>query len=61
LLGGNVEESKDEKRQKAFSLFIESVIKPDHELRTDAHDQKCYNELMEIRDEILDYLKNRKK
>ena len=56
-----MEESKDEKRQKAFSLFIESVIKPDHELRTDAHDQKCYNELMEIRDEILDYLKNRKK
>jgi hypothetical protein len=54
-------ESKDQKRQKALSLFIESVIKPDHMLRTDAHIQECFPELMEIRDEIISYLRNKNK
>lgn len=53
-------ESKDEKRQKALNLFIESVIKADQELRCDAHSEKCFNELMEIRDEILALLRSRR-
>jgi hypothetical protein len=53
------DDSKDAKRRRALNLFIESVIKPDHELRGDAHGQKCYHELMEVREEILNYLRNR--
>ena len=53
------DDSKDAKRRRALNLFIESVIKPDHELRGDAHSQKCYHELMEVREEILNYLRNR--
>ena len=49
-------EEKKEKLSKAKSLFIESVLKPDHQLRQCAHNQKCYNELMEVRDHVLDYL-----
>jgi hypothetical protein len=49
--------NEDEKRQKALSLFIESVIKPDPQLRNDAYEQQCFDELMKIRDEILTYLR----
>ena len=50
-------ESPTEKRDRARSLFLESLLKPDHALRGCAHNQKCYNELMEIRDEIVEYVK----
>ena len=45
------------KRLDAITLFTESVLKPDHKLRDCAHNQKCYNELMQIREEVLEYLK----
>jgi len=47
---------KKEKEQNARTLFLESVLKPDHQLRQCAHNQKCYNELMEIRQHVLEYL-----
>jgi len=47
---------KQLKQKDALGLFIESVLKPDHELRQCAHNQKCYNELMEWRDSVLEYL-----
>jgi hypothetical protein len=50
------DESKQDKWNRAVDLFIESVLKPDAELRNCAHDQKCYTELMEIRKNIIDYL-----
>ncbi len=40
----------------AMDLFIMSVYKPDNELRVDAHDQGCYKELMQIREDVLEYL-----
>lgn len=52
----NDNESKDVKWNRGLDLFIESVHKPDHELRQCAHNQKCYNELMEVRDTVLEYL-----
>jgi len=52
---------KAEKRDRALGLFVESVLKPDHELRQCAHNQKCYNELIEWRQEVLDYLNSRRK
>ena len=51
---------KHEKRRDALGLFYESVLKPDHELRKCAHNQKCFNELMEWRDEIIHYLDERR-
>lgn len=54
------ETSKDEKRKDAFFIFYESVLKPDHNLRQDAHEQKCFHELMEWRAEVIEYLDRRR-
>ena len=51
---------KEQKRRDALGLFIESVLKPDSELRQCAHNQKCFNELLEWRQEVLDYLQSRR-
>ena len=45
----------------ALSLFTESVLKPDPDLRGCAYNQDCFDELMEIRDHVLEYLKTLKK
>ena len=49
-------ESKQDKMLRGLDIFIESVHKPDPALRQCAHNQKCYNELMEIREEVIQYL-----
>ncbi len=51
------EECKQDKWNRGLDLFIESVLKPDPALRQCAHNQRCYNELMEIRGCVLDHLK----
>jgi|TARA_R100000084_G_scaffold40299_1_gene16540 uncharacterized lipoprotein YehR (DUF1307 family) len=51
---------KQQKRKDALGLFYESVLKPDHVLRQCAHNQMCYNELMEWRSEIIKYLDQRR-
>ena len=50
-------ESKDQKWNRGLDLYIESVHKPDPALRGCAHNQKCFNELMEVRENVLEYLK----
>ena len=54
------EETPTIKYDRALSLFTESVLKPDHDLRGCAHNQGCYEQLMEIRQHVLDYLKTLK-
>ena len=44
------------KRFDALTLFEESVLKPDHKLRQCARNQDCYDELIQIREEVLEYL-----
>ena len=51
---------KEQKRKDAFFIFYESVLKPDTELRQYAHDEQCFHELMEWREEIITYLDNRR-
>tara|TARA_B000000557_G_scaffold123614_1_gene100199 strand:- start:1988 stop:2209 length:222 start_codon:yes stop_codon:yes gene_type:complete len=51
--------NKNEKRRDALTIFTESVHKPDHKLRACAHNQGCFDELMEWRDEVLQYLQTR--
>ena len=50
-------ETPDQKWNRGLDLYIESVHKPDPSLRGCAHNQKCYNELMAVRKEVLEYLK----
>ena len=53
-------ETPAQKYERALDLFTESVLKPDHDLRGCAHNQNCYDELMEIREHVLKYLKTLK-
>ena len=50
-------ESQDDKFNRGLDMFIESVIEPDPKLRAHAHEQKCYHELMYIREYVLNYRK----
>jgi len=53
----NLPPEQREKWNRGLDLFIESVLKPDYDLRTDAHNQECLDELMKIREIVLEYLK----
>ena len=50
------DESPDQKWNRGLDLYIESVQKPDNQLRACAHNQKCFNELMAVRAHVLEYL-----
>ena len=51
-------ESPSIKYDRALSLFTESVMKPDHDLRGCAYYQGCFDALWEIRAHVLEYLKS---
>ena len=51
---------KAEKRNLALTLVTERILKADTELRQCAHNQQCFNELIEWRDEVLEYLNKRR-
>ena len=48
------------KKLDAFDLFIMSIWKPDPELRSEALEQGCFDELMEIREDMLLYLQDKR-
>ena len=50
-------ETKSEKWDRGKSLFLESLYKPDNHLRGCSHNQKCFHELMEIREEVINIVK----
>jgi hypothetical protein len=45
-----------DKQRDALTLMIESIHKPDSKLRGCAHNQLCYNELMEWRQKVIEML-----
>ena len=47
-----------EKYDRAKTLMLESLHKPDNALRSCAHNQHCYEDLVQIRDQIVDYVQN---
>ena len=53
-------ETKQDKWNRGLDIFIESVIKPDPSLRQCAHNQRCYHELMDVRQDVLNYLKTKR-
>ena len=55
------EESRDQKWYRGLDLYIESVHKPDNQLRACAHNQKCYHELMAVRESVLKHLQTLRK
>ena len=55
------DESPDQKWNRGLDLYIESIHKPDNKLRSCAHNQKCYNELMAVREHVLEYVKTLRK
>ena len=55
------QETKTEKFNRALDLYIESVHKPDHVLRSCAHNQHCFDELMQIRNDVLEYVKTKRR
>ena len=50
-------ETKQEKWERGKTLFLESVYKPDSRLRGCADNQECYHELMEIRDQVIEMVR----
>ena len=50
------DESQDQKWNRGVDLYVESIHKPDNQLRSCAHNQKCYNELMAVRAQVLEYV-----
>ena len=50
-------ETKKDKWERGKTLFLESVYKPDSKLRGCAHNQECYHELMEIRDQVIEMVR----
>ena len=50
-------ETKQEKWERGKTLFLESVYKPDSKLRGCAHNQECYHEMMEIRDQVIEMVR----
>ena len=50
-------ETKQEKWDRGKTLMLESLHKPDDKLRGCAHNQKCYHELMEIRDQVIEMVR----
>tara|TARA_B100000900_G_scaffold247490_2_gene210547 strand:- start:1352 stop:1549 length:198 start_codon:yes stop_codon:yes gene_type:complete len=49
---------EQERWDRGKSLLIESLYKPDSKLRGCAHNQDCFNELIAIRDEVIEYVKS---
>ena len=47
-----------DKWDRARSIFLESLMQPDNHLRSCAYNQQCYDELMEIRDYVIDKTRN---
>ena len=47
-------ETKQDKWERGKTLMLESLHKPDDRLRGCAHNQKCYHELLEIRDQVIE-------
>ena len=53
-------QSDHDKWDRSKTLLLESLYEPNTKLRGCAHNQHCYDELMEIREHVLNYLKTLK-
>jgi hypothetical protein len=56
-----VKYSMTDKQRDALTLLIESIHKPDSKLRGCAHNQGCYDELLEWRQKVITMLQDHEK
>ena len=54
----STEPSQYEKWDRAKTLVLESLHKPDDRLRGCAHNQRCYYEMIEIRNQVIEMVQN---
>ena len=54
----STEPTQYEKWDRGKTLMLESLHKPDDRLRGCAHNQKCYHELIEIREQVIEMVHN---
>ena len=47
-----------ERWDRARTLLLESLYKPDHQLRSCAFNQECKDELLEIRDQVVEMVRD---
>ena len=47
-----------EKWDRAKTLMLESLYKPDTKLRGCAYNQECYDEMIEIRDQVIELVRH---
>ena len=47
-----------DKWDRGRTLLLESLYKPDTKLRGCAYNQDCFNEMISIRDEVIEYVRN---
>ena len=52
--------SNEEKWDRGKTLLLESLYEPHPKLRGCAHNQGCFNELIELRDVVIEYVKSLK-
>ena len=50
--------SAHESWDRAKTLLLESLHKPDNHLRSCAHNQHCYDDMIMLRDQIIEYVQN---
>ena len=54
-------EKQNNSWNEALNLVIESVLKPDAQFRDAAREDLCYKELLEIRENTVQYLQSLRK
>ena len=52
------DQKAEEKWDRGKTLLLESLYKPDTKLRGCAYNQDCFNELIAIRDEVIEYVRS---
>ena len=52
-----MKETDLERWDRGRTLLLESLYKPDSKLRGCAYNQECYNEMMELRDQVIGIVK----
>ena len=51
------DQNQAEKWDRGRTLLLESLYKPDTKLRGCAYNQGCYDEMLELRDEVINYVR----
>ena len=51
------DQNQAEKWDRGKTLLLESLYKPDTKLRGCAYNQGCYDEMLELRDEVINYVR----